>query len=296
MLYVTAFLAPYTGLSSKQNADVISKGYQFMQQFTLSLKASLASEAKALEREPGEVLWYLLQLSPSALLHRGRKEEIWIQQLLAPQHWEGTTTARGQPPPPPAQPSLRTYTHILQGTEHVLTGRVRAAKDVICKEKNKNITQVFCLKDTLELPPVSDALPPCRCALTYSCFSSCSLQTVLRSTRRNCAIISQKSHWRQQEAAAGGMETSLSSPFAGKVIWSLQLWAQPSPYTYFTAFTSKYLVSWVLVGFLLFCLGFFFSSIIFITLIHVVIYLSTILNTSLALDWTMQWKPSGHSF
>lgn len=39
-----------------------------MQQSTLSLKASLASEAWALEEKFGEVLCYLLQLSPSALL------------------------------------------------------------------------------------------------------------------------------------------------------------------------------------------------------------------------------------
>lgn len=51
MLCVISFLAPFTRLSSKQNADAISKGYQFMQQFTLSLKASLAPEAKALERK-----------------------------------------------------------------------------------------------------------------------------------------------------------------------------------------------------------------------------------------------------
>lgn len=43
-----------------------------MQQFTLSLKASLASEAKALERKFGEVLCYLLQLSPSALPQSSR--------------------------------------------------------------------------------------------------------------------------------------------------------------------------------------------------------------------------------
>lgn len=72
MLYVISFLAPFSRLSSKQNADAISKGYQFMQQFTLSLKASLASEAKALERKFGEVLCYLLQLSPSAVPQKSR--------------------------------------------------------------------------------------------------------------------------------------------------------------------------------------------------------------------------------
>lgn len=38
-----------------------------MQQFTLPLKASLASEDKALGKKFGRVLCYLLQLSPSAL-------------------------------------------------------------------------------------------------------------------------------------------------------------------------------------------------------------------------------------
>lgn len=104
MLYVISFLAPYTRISSKQNADAISKGYQFMQQFTLSLKASLASEAQALEGKFGEVLCYLLQLSPSALLqcshHRlpfaAGKGRFGTTQLLS----TGTSTASMSPVQP----------------------------------------------------------------------------------------------------------------------------------------------------------------------------------------------------
>lgn len=89
MLYVISFLAPFTRLSSKQNADAISKGYQFMQQFALSLKASLAPEANALERKSGEALCYLLQLSPSALLQSAKCTPSGEGELAAPnsKHW-----------------------------------------------------------------------------------------------------------------------------------------------------------------------------------------------------------------
>lgn len=88
-------MASYTRLSSKQNADAISQGYKFMQQFTLPLKASLA---QALEKKFGEVLCYLLQLSPSALrsapaLHCPSWQETEIRHHLAPQYGERTTTA-----------------------------------------------------------------------------------------------------------------------------------------------------------------------------------------------------------
>ena len=143
MLCVIRFLAPYTRLSSKQNADAISKGYQFMQQFTLSLKASLALEAKALERKSGEVLCYLLQLSPSAQLQHSRitlpfaagKGDLATPSPAA----QGEDNNCHHPP----QFSLRTYSCGLHGskplcrTEHVSTARVRAAGGVICKEKIK---------------------------------------------------------------------------------------------------------------------------------------------------------------
>lgn len=115
MLYAISFLAPHTRISSRQNADAISKGYQFMQQSTLSLKASLASEARALEGKSGEVLCYLLQLSPSAPLQcshlrlplaagKGRfgswEREIWQQP--APEHRDiHCLHAPAQPEHPP---------------------------------------------------------------------------------------------------------------------------------------------------------------------------------------------------
>jgi len=107
MLYVISFLAPFTRLSSKENADAISKGYQFMQQFTLSLKASLASEAKALERKSGEALCYLLQLSPSALLQSAERashvgKESW--QHPAPRNG-GREQGLGSVPSTPVQPT-----------------------------------------------------------------------------------------------------------------------------------------------------------------------------------------------
>lgn len=101
MLYVISFLAPSTRLSSKQNADAISKGYQFMQQFTLSLKASLASEAKALERKFGEVLCYLLQLSPSALPQHFR---ITLAFAAGKERFGNIGRGQGLPPSTPGQP------------------------------------------------------------------------------------------------------------------------------------------------------------------------------------------------
>lgn len=58
-----------------------------MQQFTLSLKAPLASEAQALEGKFGEVLCSLLQLSPSVLLqcsHLRLPSELGKGDLAAP--------------------------------------------------------------------------------------------------------------------------------------------------------------------------------------------------------------------
>lgn len=172
MLYVISFLAPYTRLSSKQNADAISKGYQFMQQLTLSLKASLASEAKARERKCGEVLCYLLQLSPSALPQRSRSTE-----PFAARKGRFGTAAGDNNCLHPLQLSPRTCpqtfrgSKLLCGTKQVLTSSVRAARGIICKSMNRNTNQVSCPRDTLELPPAGDALLPWRCALTHSCFS-----------------------------------------------------------------------------------------------------------------------------
>lgn len=141
-----------------------------------------------------------------------------------------SSSAQGLQLPPSPLLSLRTHSLVLQeskllcGTEHVSTAGVTAAWGIICKkEKKQTKIHLSCPRDDLELLLMGDALLLCQCALTNWCFSSCSLQTLLRSTTHNCPIISQKSHRCQQEAAAGGMETSLSSPFAGKVIWSLKL-------------------------------------------------------------------------
>jgi len=52
-------------------------------------------------------------------------------------------------------------------------------RGTICKDKLKikiNKIQISCPRDTLELLPVGDALPPCQCALTDSRFSACSLR------------------------------------------------------------------------------------------------------------------------
>lgn len=205
-----------------------------MQQFTLPLKASLASEDKALGKKFGQVLCYLLQLSPSALCS--------APALRCPS-WPGNgdlaspgTAVRGEDnyclhPP---QHSCRTYSHTLHrsqllcGTEYISTASVRAARALICNQK----TPIKFRFPVLETHRSS-------CWWAMLCHhggvpwpTPCSLQTLSRSTRRNCPIISQKSHWRQQEAAAGGMETSLSSPFAEKVIWSLQLWTTTSLYLF----------------------------------------------------------------
>lgn len=95
MLHVISFLAPYPRLPSKQNADAISKGYQFMQQFTLPLKASLASEAKALERKFGRVLCYLAQLLQCSC--------ITLPFVAGKGRLDSTqSTGRGQQPPPSA--------------------------------------------------------------------------------------------------------------------------------------------------------------------------------------------------
>lgn len=252
MLYVISFLAPYTRISSKQNADAISKGYQFMQQFTLPLKASLASEAQALEGKFGEVLCYLVQLSPSALLQCSHirlpfadgKGRCGSTQLLS----TGSSAASISPAQPedPLTRFARVKAIVWDWTRFNSWSHSSLGHYLQERKKQTKI-HLSCPRDGLELLLMGDALLLCQCALTNWCFSSCSLQTLLRSTTHNCPIISQKSHRGQQEAAAGGMETSLSSPFAGKVIWSLKLWTQPPLYTFFTALTSKYLISRFLV-------------------------------------------------
>lgn len=84
-----------------------------MQQFTLSLKASLASEAKALERKSGEALCYLPQLSPSALLQRSGIP----LPFAAGKGGAGSTRPRSLHPP---QVSPRTCSCVFAGVEAIV--------------------------------------------------------------------------------------------------------------------------------------------------------------------------------
>lgn len=84
-----------------------------MQQFTLSLKASLASEAKALERKFGEALCYLPQLSPSALLQRSGIP----LPFAAGKGRAGSTRPRSLQPP---QVNLRTCSCVFAGVEAIV--------------------------------------------------------------------------------------------------------------------------------------------------------------------------------
>lgn len=137
MSYVISFLAPHTRLSSRQNADAISKGYQFMQQFTLSLKASLASEAKALERKCEEVLCYPLQLSPSALPWRSG---IPPALLRHPAAGKGRASDNCLHPP---HSSLRNNSRIshgskpLCGAERVPNSQSQSSRGIICELKTE---------------------------------------------------------------------------------------------------------------------------------------------------------------
>lgn len=189
MLYVISFLAPDTRISSKQNADAISKGYQFMQQFTLSLKASLASEAQALEEKFGEVLCCLLRLSPSAVLPHQAALCSWERQIWqhpAPQHRDISCLHLPCPAQAPTHPFGMSQSHCVglnmfkqshSSLGHYLQGR-----------RKQTTIHLSCPRDSLELLLMGDAPSVCQCALTSPSFSSCSLQTLLRSARHNCPI------------------------------------------------------------------------------------------------------------
>lgn len=212
-----------------------------MQQFTLSLKASLASEAQALEGKSGEVLCSLLQLSPSALLQCSCcswERKIWrfgSTQLLS--------TGTGLPPSPC---SAWAPTHPF--------GRVKAVVwDWTCfNSQSQSSLGRYLQENKLKfIFPVPETVwSSCWWVMLSFCAS-------VHWPTPASPLVPYKHSWGQQgmiaplfhrkATAAGGMETSLSSPFAGKVIWSLKLWTQPPLYICFTALTSKYLMSGVLV-------------------------------------------------